>query len=82
MKNKERIQKFKETGLKKAYQIKLDKILRYKAFNIAKKTKHDGYQGRPASMVYKVFDKKSPVSVIKNKNISKQELVVCVSKHA
>ena len=36
-----------------------DKILRDKAFNIAKTTKYDGYQRGLASMVYKFFDKKS-----------------------
>ena len=36
-----------------------DKILRDKAFNIAKNPKHDGYQRGLASMVYKFFDKKS-----------------------
>ena len=36
-----------------------DKILRDKAFNIAKNPKYDGYQRGLASMVYKVFDKKS-----------------------
>ena len=36
-----------------------DKILRDKAFNIAKDTKYDGYQRGLASMVYKFFDKKS-----------------------
>ena len=36
-----------------------DKILRDKAFNIAKDTKYDGYQRVLASMVYKFFDKKS-----------------------
>ena len=36
-----------------------DKVLRDKAFNIAKNHKHDGYQRRLASMVYKFFDKKS-----------------------
>ena len=30
-----------------------DKVLRDKAFNIAKNTKYDGYQCRLASMVYK-----------------------------
>ena len=35
-----------------------DKILRDKAFNIAKNTKYDGYQLGLASMVYKFFDKK------------------------
>ena len=36
-----------------------DKILRNKAFNIAKNPKYDGYQRGLASMVYKCFDKKS-----------------------
>ena len=82
-KNKERIQKFKETGdtsyiykneLDKAcFQRDItygdfkdlrrrtasDKILRNKAFNIAKNPKYDGYQSGLASMVYKFFDKKS-----------------------
>ena len=82
-KNKERIQKFKETGetnyiykneLDKAClqhdmaygdfkdlvrRTASDKILRDKAFNIAKNPKYDGYQRGLASMVYKFFDKKS-----------------------
>ena len=82
-KNKERIQKFKETGdanyiyknqLDKAcFQHDMaygdfkdlarrtasDKILKDKAFNIAKNPKYDGYQRGLASMVYKFFDKKS-----------------------
>ena len=36
-----------------------DKILRDKAFNIAKNPEYDGYQRGLASMVYKFFDKKS-----------------------
>ena len=36
-----------------------DKVLRNKAFNIAKNHKYDGYQRGLASMVYKVFDEKS-----------------------
>ena len=36
-----------------------DKILRDKAFNMAKNPKYDGYQRGLASMVYKFFDKKS-----------------------
>ena len=36
-----------------------DKVLRDKAFNIAKNPKYDGYQRRLASMVYKFFDKTS-----------------------
>ena len=91
-KNKERIQKFKETGdtsyiykneLDKArFQHDLaygnfkdikrrtasDKILRDKAFNVAKNPKHDGYQRGLASVVYKFFDKKSKGSgIINNK---------------
>ena len=78
-KNKERIQKFKETGnTSYIYKNELDKacfqhdmaygdfkdlkkrtasykILRDKAFNIAKRPKYDGYQGRLASMAYKFF---------------------------
>ena len=36
-----------------------DKVLRDKAFNIAKDPKYDGYQRGLASMVYKFLDKKS-----------------------
>ena len=36
-----------------------DKMLRDKAFNIAKNPKYDGYQRGLASVVYKFFDKKS-----------------------
>ena len=45
-----------------------DKILRDKAFNIAKNPKYDGYQREYASMVYKCFDKKSAGSGIVNDN--------------
>ena len=82
-KNKDRIQKFKETGdTSYTYKNELDKasfqhdmsygyfkdlkrrtfsdkVLRDKAFNIAKNPKYDGYQRGLASMVYKFFDKKS-----------------------
>ena len=82
-KNKERIQKFKETGdtnyiykneLNKgcfqqymaygdfkdlARRTASDKILKDKAFNIAKNPKYDGYQRGLASMIYKFVDKKS-----------------------
>ena len=50
-----------------------DKILRDKAFNIAKNPKYDGYQRGLASMVYKIFDKKSVGSGITNNDI-KQNL--------
>ena len=36
-----------------------DKILCNKAFNIAKNLKYDGYERGLASMVYRLFDKKS-----------------------
>ena len=88
-KNKERIQKFKETGdsryiyknvLDKACiqhdmaygdfkdltkRTAADKVLREKAFNIAKDLKYDGYQRGLVSMVYKFFDKKTAGSGIK-----------------
>ena len=81
-KNKERIQKFKETEDtsyiyknepdKACFQHDMayrdfknlarrtasDKLLRDKAFDIAKNPKHDRYQRGFASMVYKYFDKK------------------------
>ena len=41
-----------------------DRILRDKAFNIAKNPKYDGYQRGLASMVYKFFDKRSAGSVV------------------
>ena len=46
-----------------------DKVLRDKAFNIAKDPKCDEYQRGPASMVYKFFDKKASRNGIKNENI-------------
>ena len=79
-KNKERVQKFKETGDSKytykneldkacfqhdmgygdfkdlARRTAADKVLRDKAFNIAKDPKYNGYQRGLASMVYKCFD--------------------------
>ena len=82
-KNKERIQKFKETGGtsyiyknefdKACFQHDMvygdfkdlakrtasDKVLRDKAFIIAKNPKYDGYQSGLTSIVYKCFDKKS-----------------------
>ena len=103
-KNKERIQKFKETGdtsyiykneLDKAcFQHDMaygdfkdlkrrtasDKILRDKAFNIAKNPKYDGYQRGLASMVYKFFDKKSKGSGVVNNEI-KQNLQLAKELH-
>ena len=51
-----------------------DKILRDKAFNIAKNSKYDGCQRGLASMVYKFFDKKASGGTVKNENISNKEL--------
>ena len=47
-----------------------DKILRDKAFIIAKNAKYDEYQRSLASMVYNVFDKKASGCAVKNKNMS------------
>ena len=44
-----------------------DKILRDKAFNIAKNPKYDGYQRGLASMVYNFFDKKVLALVLKRR---------------
>ena len=95
-KNKERIQKFKETGdTSYIYKTELDKacflhdnvfnmtwlmqilkiqqkdkVLRDEAFNIAKNPTYDGYQRGLASMVYKLFDKKSVGSGVNMQAIS------------
>ena len=47
-----------------------DKVLRDKAFSIAKNPKYDGYQHEFASIVYKFFDKETSGSGIKNENIT------------
>ena len=94
-KNKERIQKFQETGdTKYIYENELDKacfqhdmasgdfedlakrtasgkVLRDKAFNIAKKPKYDGYQRCLASMVYNFFDEKSVGSGVASNEIKR-----------
>ena len=46
---------FKDLGKRTA----VDKVLKNKAFNIAKDPKYYGYQRGLASMVYKFFDKKT-----------------------
>ena len=102
-KNKERIQKFKETGdtsyiYKKeldkacfqhdmayggfkdlAKRTAADKVLRNKAFKIASDQKYDGYQRGLASMVYKLFDKKSQGSRLANNN--KENIQLAVELH-
>ena len=99
-KNKEKIQKFKETrDTKYIYKHKLDKacfqhdttygdfkdlarrtasdkVLRDKAFNIAKNAKYDWHQRGLASMVYKYFDKTfadSVVATLENKSAFNNE---------
>ena len=47
-----------------------DKVLRDKAFNIAKNPKYDGYQTGLASIVYKFFDEKSTGSGRRSLNSS------------
>ena len=42
-----------------AKRTQSDKVLKDKAFAIANNPKYDGYQRRLASMVHKIFDKKS-----------------------
>ena len=98
IKNKERMQKFNETGHSRyIYPKELDKacfqhdiaygdfkdlnrktfankLLHDKAFNIAKDPKYEGYEGELASIVYIFFDKKTPVSCIKNENIPNKRL--------
>ena len=106
-KNKERIQKYKETrDTSYIYKNELDKacfqhdmaygdvkdikrrtasdkILRDKAFNIAKNPKYDGYQRGLASMVYNFFDKKFSGSGIvnNNNNNNKQNLQLAEELH-
>ena len=43
-----------------------DRVLRFKAFNIAKNPKYDGYQRGLASMIYKFFDEKAASLVDKS----------------
>ena len=47
-----------------------DKVLRNKAFNIAKNPKYDRYQCKLASMVYKFWNKKTSGNGIKIENMS------------
>ena len=51
-----------------------DKVLRDKAFNIAKNLKCHGYQCGLATMVYKFLTKKTSGGGIKNDNISNKQL--------
>ena len=51
-----------------------NKVFRNKGFNIVKNSKYDGYQRGLASMVYKVFDKKSSGGTNENENMANKEL--------
>ena len=51
-----------------------DKVLRDKAYDIASNPEYDGYQRGLASMVYKIFDKKSTESGIASSSILADEL--------
>ena len=51
-----------------------DNILCDITFNIAKNSKYDEYQGGPASIVYRFFDKKTSGSAAKNENMTNQKL--------
>ena len=62
---------FKDLARRTAY----DKVLRDKAFNIAKNPKYDRYQKGIASMVYKFFDKKTASSGKFNKGF---RFLLCV----
>ena len=53
-----------------AWRTVSDKVLRDKAFDIAKNPKYDGYQRGLASMVYKFFDKKTKALKMKLHKIS------------
>ena len=57
-----------------------DKVLRDKVFNIAKNPKHDGYQRRLASLVYKFFYKNSKGSGVADNEI-KQNLQLAKELH-
>ena len=48
-------------------RTRAEKVLRHKAFNIAKNSKHDGYQRELASMIYKLLKKKLLVEQLKMK---------------
>ena len=57
-----------------------DKVLRDKAFNIAKNPKYDGCERGFAYMVYKFFDKKSKESGVANNGI-KENLQLAKELH-
>ena len=58
-----------------------DKVLRDKAFNIAKNPKYDGYQRGRASMVHKCFDKKLKGSGVANNEIKQNVQLAKMELH-
>ena len=61
-----------------------DRILRDKAFNIAKNLKYDGYQRKLPSIVYKFFDKKyagSGVNMHANNKIKQSQCPLDLVAH-
>ena len=57
-----------------------DKVLRDKAFNIAKNTKYDGYQRGLASMVFNFFDKMSKGGGVNIEGKHKEQLAEEIHK--
>ena len=56
-------------------RARAEKVLHDKAFNIAKNSKHDGYQRELASIIYKLLKKKKTSGgTVKNEIISNKEL--------
>ena len=55
-------------------RIQSDGVLKDKAFETGDNPKYEGYQRRLASLVYKVFDKKSKGTGIKNETKENQQL--------
>ena len=63
-------------------RTKADKVLRDKAYDIASNPKYDGYQRGLASMVYKIFDKKSMGSGFKKlKNTARDSSILADELH-
>ena len=52
-----------------------DKLLRDKAFDIAKNSKHDGYQHRFTSIAFKSFDKETSGGAVKSEIMTNQQLI-------
>ena len=57
-----------------AWRTASDKLLKDKAFNIAKNPKYDGYQRGLASMIYNFFNKKSKGGSVNNEIKQNEQL--------